>query len=112
MPFVWTAHHLLFDSGESGAPVFLGVATTPSGDRSIMGPGSLVREAWEMIPILLLLMAGALIALKSGVHQSGRSQNLRQVVANLSQIALRVLGYVAVLLALQYWIGLRPQLGW
>ena len=31
------------------------IATTPSGDRSIMGPGSLLREAWEVIPILLLL---------------------------------------------------------
>jgi len=65
-----------------------------------------------MIPILLLLMAGALIALKSGVRRSGRSQNLRQLAGNLSQITFRVLGYVAVLLALQYWIGLRPQLGW
>jgi CHASE2 domain-containing sensor protein len=77
-----------------------------------MGPRSLIREAWEMIPILLLLMAGAMIALKSGVRRSGKSQNLRQVAGNLSQITLRVLGYVALLLALQYWIGLRPQLGW
>ena len=77
-----------------------------------MGPRSLVREAWEMIPILLLLMVGGMIALKSGVRRSGESQNLRQVVGNLSQMTLRVLGYVAVLLALQYWIGLRPSLGW
>ncbi len=77
-----------------------------------MGPRSLIREAWEMIPILLLLMAGAMIALKSGVRRSGSSQNFRQVIGNLSQITLRVLGYVAVLMALQYWIGLRPQLGW
>ena len=77
-----------------------------------MGPRSLVREAWEMIPILLLLMVGGMIALKSGVRRSDESQNLRQVVGNLSQMTLRVLGYVAVLLALQYWIGLRPLLGW
>jgi hypothetical protein len=89
-----------------------GIAKTPSGDRSIMGPRSLIREAWEMIPILLLLTVGGMIALKSGVRQSGRSQNLRQFAGNLSQMTLRVLGYVAVLLALQYWIGLRPQLGW
>ena len=31
---------------------------------------------------------------------------------NLSQMPLRIIGYVAVLLALQYWIGLRPLLGW
>lgn len=77
-----------------------------------MGPRSLVREAWEMIPVLLLLMVGSMIALKSGVRRSGKSQNLRQVAGNLSQITFRVLGYLAVLLALQYWIGLRPQLGW
>jgi hypothetical protein len=65
-----------------------------------------------MIPILLLLMVGGMIAINSGVRQPGRSQSLRQLVGNLSQITFRVLGYLAVLLALQYWIGLRPQLGW
>jgi hypothetical protein len=84
----------------------------PSGDRSIMGPGSLIRETWEAIPIVLLLMAGGMIALKSGVRRSDSSQSLRQIAGNLSQMILRVVGYVAVLLALQYWIGLRPQLGW
>jgi hypothetical protein len=77
-----------------------------------MGPGSLIRETWEAIPIVLLLMAGGMIALKSGVRRSDSSQSLRQIAGNLSQMILRVVGYVAVLLALQYWIGLRPQLGW
>ena len=64
------------------------------------------------MPILLLLLVGGLIALRSGVRRSDSGQTLRQVAGNLSQMLLRVIGYVAVLLALQYWIGLRPQLGW
>jgi hypothetical protein len=77
-----------------------------------MGPGSLLREAWEAVPILLLLLAGSLIALRSGVDRPTSSRNLRQLLGNLYEMLLRVMGYVAVLLALQYWIGLRPLLGW
>ena len=88
------------------------IATPPPGDRSIMGPGSLLREVWELVPILLLLLAGSLIALRSGVDRPAQGQNLRQFFGNLYQMLLRVMGYVAVLLALQYWIGLRPLLGW
>ena len=35
-----------------------------------------------------------------------------QIAGNLSQMILRVVGYVAILLAVQYLIGLRPSLGW
>jgi len=77
-----------------------------------MGLGSLLREAWEFIPILLLLLAGGLIALKSGVHRPASSRDFWQLAGNLYQMLLRVIGYAAVLLALQYWIGLRPVLGW
>ena len=72
----------------------------------------MLREAWEAVPILLLLLAGSLIALRSGVDRPATNRNLRQFFGNLYQMLLRVLGYVAVLLALQYWIGLRPVLGW
>ena len=77
-----------------------------------MGPGSLLREAWEVVPILLLLLAGSLIALRSGVDGRLRAGIVRQFFGNLYQMLLRIMGYVAVLLALQYWIGLRPLLGW
>lgn len=77
-----------------------------------MGPGSLLREAWEVVPILFLLMAGGLIALRSGVSEPAPDRNLRQIVGNLSHMVLRIAGYVAVLTALQYWIGLRPTMGW
>jgi hypothetical protein len=77
-----------------------------------MGPGSLLREAWEVIPVLLLLAAGSLIALRSGIDRPETSRSFRQLLANLYHMLLRVMGYVAVLLALQYWIGLRPLLGW
>ena len=78
----------------------------------MLGPGSLLREAWELVPILLLLLVGAPIASESGVRHAATGQGLRQVVVNLSHVLLRILGYVAVLLTLQYCIGLRPSLGW
>jgi len=77
-----------------------------------MGPGSLLKETWEMVPILLLLSVGGLIALQSGVRRPASGNDLRQVAGNLTQMLLRVTGYVGVLLALQYLIGLRPALGW
>ncbi len=76
------------------------------------GAGRVFREAWEVVPVSLLLVAGGLIAVRSGVGSATSLRGLRQVVGNLSQILLRILGYVAVLLTLQYWIGLRPSLGW
>jgi hypothetical protein len=78
----------------------------------MLGPGSLLREAWELVPVLLLLLIGALIAGQSGVRHAPTGQGIRQVVRNLSHVLLRILGYVAVLLTLQYCIGLRPSLGW
>jgi hypothetical protein len=77
-----------------------------------MGPGSILREAWEVIPILFLLLIGGLIALRSGVEKPATNRTWRQVFGNLSEMTLRVMGYVALLLALQYWIGLRPTMGW
>ncbi len=78
----------------------------------MLGPGSLLKEAWEIVPVLLLLLVGGLIAVQSGVGQMASGRGLRQVAGNLSQMLLRILGYVAVLLTLQYCIGLRPSLGW
>ena len=77
-----------------------------------MGPGSLLRETWEMVPILLLLSVGGLIVLQSGVNRTPSGHGLRQVAGNLTQMLLRVIGYVGVFLALQYLIGMRPALGW
>jgi hypothetical protein len=77
-----------------------------------MGPGSLLREAWEVIPVLLLLLVGSLIALRSGEETPSSGHKVRHFVSNLYQMVLRLMGYAALLVALQYWIGLRPLLGW
>ena len=77
-----------------------------------MGPGNLLRETWELIPVLILLAAGTMIALRSGVDRPEAGQNFRQVIGNLSHMLLRVLGYLGVLIALQYFIGMRSVLGW
>jgi hypothetical protein len=77
-----------------------------------MGPGSLLKECWEFVPILVLLSVGGLIVLQSGVHRWSSDHGGRQLVRNLTQLVLRVMGYVGALLALQYLVGLRPALGW
>ena len=65
-----------------------------------------------IVPILFLLAVGAIIALRSGVGELQTSRDYLQIAGNLSQMILRVVGYVAILLAVQYLIGLRPSLGW
>jgi hypothetical protein len=77
-----------------------------------MRPGGFLREAWEFVPILLLLSVGGLIAVWSGLQRPLSGLGVRQLAVSLGQVLLRVLGYVAVLLALQHWIGMRPFFGW
>lgn len=77
-----------------------------------MSLSSVLSELWEVVPILLLLGVGGLIALRSGADRPATGRNIRQIARNFSQMILRVAGYVAVLFALQYWIGQHPMLGW
>ena len=76
-----------------------------------MSLSSVLSELWEVVPILLLLGVGGLIALRSGADRPATGRNIRQIARNFSQMILRVAGYVAVLFALQYWIGQRPCSG-
>jgi hypothetical protein len=77
-----------------------------------MALGSLIKEAWEIVPILLLLLVGGSIAIQSGVHRLASREDVRVVAGNVSLVLLRVLGYVAVLLMVHHLIGMRPALGW
>jgi hypothetical protein len=77
-----------------------------------MDAGSLIRGAWEIVPILILLLVGGVIAIRSGVHQLTSRRDFRRVLGNLSQILLRVLAYAAAMLLVHEWIGIRPGLGW
>jgi hypothetical protein len=77
-----------------------------------MEPKSLLRESWELVPILLLLLVGGAIAIRSGVRRLASRQDFRQVLGNMWLVLLRLLGYVAALLVVHEWIGIRPGLGW
>jgi hypothetical protein len=77
-----------------------------------MHSGSLIVEAWEVVPILLLLLVGGLIAIGSGVRRLASPQDARQLAGNLSGILLRVIGYLVAILLVHDWIGIRPGLGW
>ncbi len=77
-----------------------------------MASGSWIKEAWEVVPILLLLLVGGAIAIPSGVRRLASRQDVRRLVGNLSAILVRVLGYVAAMLVVHEWIGMRAGLGW
>ena len=77
-----------------------------------MSPDNAFEGFLILVPILLLLAVGAFIALRSGVGTLETGRDYLQVVGNLSQMILRVAGYVVILLMVQYLIGLRPSLGW
>ena len=77
-----------------------------------MSPDKVIEGSLIIVPILFLLAVGAIIALRSGVSELQKGQDYLQIAGNLSQMILRVVGYVAILLAVQYLIGLRPSLGW
>jgi len=77
-----------------------------------MSPDKVFEGFLIIVPILFLLAVGAIIALRSGVGEPQTGRDYLQIAGNLSQVILRVVGYVAILLAVQYLIGLRPSLGW
>ena len=77
-----------------------------------MSPDKLFEAFLIFVPILFLLAVGGIIALRSGVGELETGRDYMQIAGNFSQMILRVVGYVAILLAIQYLIGLRPSLGW
>jgi hypothetical protein len=77
-----------------------------------MSLDSLPEGLLILAPIILLLVVGAVIALRSGVHDLSTGQGYLQIADNLSRMLLRVACYVVILLTLQSLIGLRPSLGW
>jgi hypothetical protein len=103
-----------FAHSQAGIPLPIGfaISSTDPGGRHVMHSGSLIVEAWEVVPILLLLLVGGLIAIGSGVHRLASPQDARQLAGNLSGILLRVIGYLVAILLVHDWIGIRPGLGW
>ena len=77
-----------------------------------MSLDSIPESLFILTPIILLLVVGAVIALRSGVHDLSTGQGYLQIAGNLSRMLLRVACYVVILLTLQSLIGLRPSLGW
>lgn len=72
----------------------------------------LVAAAPVATPILLLFLAGGIIAARSGVERVASARDVLRIVANFSAILLRVAVYVALLLLVQRVIGQRSTLGW
>lgn len=72
----------------------------------------IVSASLIVAPIMVLLTVGGFIALKSGVSEVSTGQDYLKVASNFSQLLLRVAGYIVALLLVQYFIGMRPSLGW
>jgi len=62
--------------------------------------------------ILALLLAGLIITLRSGVASLRTYQDRERLAGNLSQMLLRVVCYVAGMMAAQRFIGFPLDLGW
>jgi hypothetical protein len=77
-----------------------------------MHSGNLIVEAWEIVPILLLLLVGGAIAIPSGIRRLASLRDARQLAGNVWGIVLRLIAYLAALALVQDWIGLRPGMGW
>jgi hypothetical protein len=77
-----------------------------------MSLDKLIAGSLIIVPVAILLMVGGMITLYSGVTHVTTGKDLVKVAGNFSQMLLRIAGYVVALLAIQYWIGLRPTLGW
>jgi hypothetical protein len=63
-------------------------------------------------PILGLLLVGSLVSLRSGDVGSSSHRGVRLLLDNLSRVLIRVAGYVACLLAVQYIVGFPLGLVW
>jgi hypothetical protein len=72
----------------------------------------LIEGFFLIVPIVVLLLVGGAISLQSGVHHLTTGRDYLKLAGNFSQMVLRILAYVAILLAVQHLIGLRPNLGW
>ncbi len=77
-----------------------------------MSPDRVLEGFVILVPIIVLLSVGTWIALRSGVGELNTGRDYLQIAGNLSQMVLRIAGYVVILLVVQYLIGLRPSLGW
>jgi hypothetical protein len=70
-----------------------------------MGSGLDWKTVAVLGPILGLLLVGLAIALKSGVASLSTHQGMERLIGNLSQLLLRVTGYLIGFLAIQRLVG-------
>ena len=71
---------------------------------------NLIQALLVFVPIGGLFLAGLVIVLRSGEASLGTSQGVQVALGNLSSLLLRVAGYLAGLLAVQYLVGF--PIGW
>ncbi len=77
-----------------------------------MMPSRVLEGLTILASIAVLIVVGAVIALRSGVGELNTGRDYLQIAGNLSRMVLRIVGYVIILIGVQYLIGLRPTLGW
>ncbi len=77
-----------------------------------MMPDRTLEGLFVILPIALLLVVGAVIALRSGLAKVSTWSDYLRLAINFSGILLRIACYVVALLAVQHLVGMRPSLGW
>ena len=71
-----------------------------------------MKENMILVPILALFSLGLFIALKSGVVSFSSRDGFRAMLDNLSSLFLRVVGYLAGLVAIQRLVGFPLEIPW
>lgn len=77
-----------------------------------MGYGVDWKAVAVLGPILGLLVLGLVIALRSGVATLSTHQGVERLIGNLSQLLLRMTGYLIGLMALQRLVGAPFSTSW
>jgi hypothetical protein len=76
-----------------------------------------MKESLILAPIVLLFSVGVFIALRSGSGETAGTSTeanggVRLVAGNFSALLLRVVGYIAVLAAVQFFVGFPTIFMW
>jgi hypothetical protein len=94
-----------FAQVRDGCGMEMPLSVSSLGELGIMGGPVVVKAVLVLGPILGLFLLGVIITLRSGVASLSSHQGFERFLGNLSQLLLRMAGYLVGLLALHRFIG-------
>jgi hypothetical protein len=71
-----------------------------------------LHPLFVLAPIVVLLLVGLVVAVRSGLTAHSRRERLGTAALNLVSVVLRVVGYGTALFVVQRMIGAPAAVGW